>query len=70
MLVEGGDEELVDWLRRYHEALEAFADGELDAVGAAFKSCAEERPEDHAVALYLEEIAGGERGGMLEMTGK
>ena len=70
VLLGAEDEAAMDWMRRYHEALEAYRRGDLDAAGDAFESCSADRPEDPAVAMYLEAIAQGERSGVLVMTGK
>ena len=59
-----------DWLRRYHEALDAFGRGELEVARTAFEGCVAELPGDLACSMHLEAIGRGEDGGVLVMTGK
>jgi adenylate cyclase len=67
---ENQDEAQVDWARRYHEALAAFNDGNLEVARVAFESCMADQPGDLTTKMYLDAIARGDSGGVLVMTGK
>ena len=70
VLSDVGEAAQADWLRRFHEALEAFRVGELEASRELFQDCEGEQPKDLAVSMYLEAIERGDRDGVLVMSGK